>query len=695
MRSVRTIFALCCLAFGAAGATAVPAIAAAAVSPYTVEVGRALTPPPIDGTFDANVWKNAGHVRLGYELRSHGPAAQATDAYVLEDAKYLYVAFVAKASAEIVAQQHTDNQGAGSDDSVVVWFWPDDTNGFSYRFASTPIGTHYQNSSENSVYEPSWDSAGKIVTGGFIVNMRIPLKIMHFNGHATWRTQFVRNFVRTGEQYVWSGSSNQQGPADVTFAGYLNGMSTVASVSRPSPRIGLYGLGQSGSPGAGGTRARSGVDISYPLTNTTSFVATLYPDFSNVDRDQQSISPTAFRRFFSEVRPFFAQLNNSFNNFDCNGCLGDQTLFTSQIPTPRQGYAIEGKQGQFSFGGFDAVGDRRSDTAQAVTYTSPDRHLNVGVQRVSLNQPGFTDVSNFVQSRWTNLHNFGYYLNMGMDRGTNVTDPSKGQMVDFGVNLYSPNAGLFGALRKVGAQFAPADGFNTITDVAGWSLFSFRHWDFKNKPFKSFEIDAGGSGYHDSFGHLNQAEHSWSIGGSTKNNFALFYNFNQGYYIIPGVLDKGGYLNQSGFHLSYLEGTSTPISLNYQVGHYGNGYLRSWQRNGTVRLRKDVSLSLEGDQTIYTEAGGRVDTQWLERASLAFQLSRNSSAAIGFRKITGREPALGFTPRYVNANNISFAYHKRSAHDELYLAYGDPSRLFTQHVAIFKWIHYFGAEKGS
>ncbi|MDP9111919.1 MAG: DUF5916 domain-containing protein [Candidatus Eremiobacteraeota bacterium] len=671
------------------------ALAAIAAPANTIEVGHTLAPPPIDGTFDANVWKNASHVRLGYDLRSHGPAAQATDAYVLADAKYLYVAFVAKASAEVVAQQHTNNQGDGSDDNVVVWFWPDDTSGFSYRFVSTAIGTHYQNSSENSVYEPSWDTAGKIGGGGFIVNMRIPLKIMHFNGHAAWRMQFVRNFVRTGEQYVWSGSPSQQGPADITYAGYLTGMASSASVSRSSPRIGVYGLGQSGSPSVGGTRARTGVDISYPITNTTSFVATLYPDFSNVDRDQQSISPTAFRRFINEVRPFFAQLNNSFNNFDCNSCLGDQTLYTAQIPTPRQGYAIEGKQGRFSFGAFDALGDKRSDTASAVTYQSADRHLDVGVQRVSLAQPGFSDVSNFAQSRWSNLHNFGAYLNVASDRGTNVTDPSKGQMLDFGLNLYSPNAGLFGALRKVGAQFAPADGFSTITDVAGWSLFSFKHWDFKDKPFKFFEMDAGSDGYHDSLGRLNQAEHNWSIGASTKRNVALFYNFNQGYYIIPGVLDNGGYLNQSGFHLSYLQGTATPINLSYQVGHYGNGYLRTWQRSGTVRLRKDVLFSLQGDQTIYTEAGGKVDTQWLERASLSFQLSRDSSAAIGFRKITGIEPALGFKPRYLNANNISFAYHKRSDHDELYLAYGDPSRLFTQHVALFKWIHYFGAEKGT
>ncbi len=44
---------------------------------------------------------------------------------------------------------------------------------------------------------------------------------------------------------------------------------------------------------------------------------------------------------------------------------------------------------------------------------------------------------------------------------------------------------------------------------------------------------------------------------------------------------------------------------------------------------------------------------------------------------------------------MTFAFHHRTPHDELYFAYGDASRLSTLPQFILKFIHYFGAEKGT
>jgi hypothetical protein len=52
-------------------------------------------------------------------------------------------------------------------------------------------------------------------------------------------------------------------------------------------------------------------------------------------------------------------------------------------------------------------------------------------------------------------------------------------------------------------------------------------------------------------------------------------------------------------------------------------------------------------------------------------------------------------PSFTGAWNVSFAYHRRLPHDELYVAYGDASQLSTLPQFIVKYIHYFGAEKGT
>src|SRR6202011_1156200 len=148
------------------------------------------------------------------------------------------------------------------------------------------------------------------------------------------------------------------------------------------PRIALYGLGTYASKRADLTTSRMGGDFSVPVTATSSIYGTIHPDFSNVEVDQQTISPTAYQRSFNEVRPFFTQGANFYENFDCDVCPGLSQLYTPAIPTPRDGYAFEGKQGRFSFAGFDAVGTGRTDGAAAMSYRTADNRWRLSAQTV-------------------------------------------------------------------------------------------------------------------------------------------------------------------------------------------------------------------------------------------------------------------------------------------------------------------------
>ncbi|HZZ66375.1 MAG TPA: hypothetical protein VFE17_12790 [Candidatus Baltobacteraceae bacterium] len=207
--------------------------------------------PPIDGTLSSPLWQRASLAHLTYDLRTHGPAAESTTDYVMTDGTYLYVGVDAKQRIPVRALQHTNDVGLDTDDEVQIDLWPNGTAGFQYVFIATPLGTHYQFSSENTSFEPTWFSAGKVVPGGFTVTMKIPLSVMHGSGGGTWRVQFARLIEATNNDLVWSYGTSQQNHNDINYAGMATGLPALTAF-HAEPRIGVYALGAVAAPSAGG-----------------------------------------------------------------------------------------------------------------------------------------------------------------------------------------------------------------------------------------------------------------------------------------------------------------------------------------------------------------------------------------------------------------------------------------------------------
>jgi hypothetical protein len=138
-----------------------------------------------------------------------------------------------------------------------------------------------------------------------------------------------------------------------------------------------------------------------------------------------------------------------------------------------------------------------------------------------------------------------------------------------------------------------------------------------------------------------------------------------------------------------------PTSITYNVGHFGPGQLFSWFRSSTVRAGPRGLLTVEVDDTDQFASSGQRYVQWLERASLAYQATPDSSFAFGVRRIIGAQPALATPFPYENAWNISAAYHQKTRRGEVYFVYGDSAAFSTVPQFIIKYIQYVGAEKGT
>jgi hypothetical protein len=686
-------------------------------------VAHATPAPPLQPNAPLSGWNQSAVAPLRWDV-GHAHAAQdGTTVHITTDGKFLYVRFDAQQREPMMAAQHSDDTVAGgsninggiawTDDAVWVDLWPTGPAGFQYQFESNPNGAHNEASTENTAFAPSWQSHGAATSDGYVVTMAIPLGVIHGAHPGTWRAQFVRYVRSSGALNVWSYDESQTNPDDPSRAGTLN-IPTLAKPPLPRPRVGMYALGSVASAPAGGSTSRVGADFSIPVAQTAAIFGTLHPDYSNVEIDQQTIAPTVYQRVYSEVRPFFTQSAPYYNNFNCDVCNGFRTtLYTPAIPTPAQGYGFEGREGAFGLAAFDAIGDERDDSAAAFNYTSDDTHWNAAFQQVMANLPGVHDVTDETGVSWFNGKYLNAYANYATDRGTNVLDPGQGNWLDAGGGFISQQYALFGSYREVGQYFDPVDGFDSHPGIAGYGLYGARVWTLSPKDFLS---SIGVSGFMDRYQGFGaaavpgeaQSDNQVLVDFLTKNTIDLQLYSGSDYWRFGSELTPIS--QNAGASLTYHSGmqnnlnnfpthgsSATPTSIQWYTGNYGiGGRLDTWFRNSTIKVgnRGAVTLTLDDTAQYFHDASPNI--QWFEEIAYAYQVSSNSSFAIGVRRVVGYPPQPnGGGNCEGTCSNISIAYHLRLRRAEIYAAYGNPNTLITVPQALFKLIFYAGGEKGT
>ena len=188
-------------------------------------------------------------------------------------------------------------------------------------------------------------------------------------------------------------SPDSYGNADYAHAGSIEIPElTGIAFSRPKPRAALYALGEAASKTIGGSTSRRRcrpLDSDHAhglvLLNLSSGLLQRRAR-SAVDLADVSTSATTARCARSSRRRRTSTISSTAMRVP-----NVQALYTPAIPTPREGYAVEGKAGPIGFATFDSIGDGRTDLASAVDYTSPDTRWGASVERVAANLTGLND----------------------------------------------------------------------------------------------------------------------------------------------------------------------------------------------------------------------------------------------------------------------------------------------------------------
>jgi hypothetical protein len=754
MPSVPALRSLRFILYSAAAFALSPGAAQAAVSQtFSFAPARAAHPLVLDPALADPAWA-AGLVPNGNgpweNVTTRSPARYATTAYLLYDDKNLYVGFKAdQAGVPIVASQTSNDAGFGIDDFVGIGVDTSGTGSQVYYFETTPRGVRYEQANENTRFRPRWTAAGTITSGAWGAVMIIPLDVIRVprGGKQTWRLQFVRGIAARGEHLSWVWDPIMQDAASGTWPLFTPDTRfwpaaqlelAASAAARPKPRADIYGLASIGEDRnlveqANGTFLPMhtrwyGGDLSYPLTPTVRFVGTLNPDFSNVEIDQQTIAPQEFQRQLVEYRPFFSQ-GAAYINADSSvrapvgtNVQAPYLVFYSPSVGPfDSGGKVEGTFGENAFGaltfhGYDETTNNTfSDQAYGFQHAVPGGVFTYWSDGVFANHSiaGWDNtIENGFEAR--NLQNgMIYFADYSFEDGSWVPQ-GHADLAQFFIDRHKGNFEVNGGYLDISPNYNPIDGYTANSDIRGPQFYT----DFAGATpaIKNYTLFFTADRFLDDSGAVHQADVQYFITAVFKNQFSLdgageAVGQLRSYGIPAGPDCSGPILFTSTFTgypcyrdgvtqpynlyqipVGYRDGTPTPVDVNYSWGPFGDNYVHLFTIVTSRPLWRGFTLGLEYDGT-YERAfsDGMLDSQWLRRISLGYNISSESTLSLQLRDINGYG---GFATQI--GNNLAVAFHERfPAGNELYVNFGSPAAGATLNRLIVKFVFHAGADEGT
>jgi hypothetical protein len=319
-------------------------------------------PPTVDGEVTEEEWGDAPVFKdfIQFEPRRGQPSSVRTEARILYDSAFVYVAFTGWDPEPLTANLTRRDSDLTSDDFFVVLLDTYRDRQSAYVFAVNPLGTQTDTRvagdgrTNDATWDERWEARARIQDWGWSAEMAIPLSSIRFQPgeNRTWGVNFGRGRRRTLELAFWTGPL--ENPLRVSQAGELRGLNLRPP---PSRHLGIvYGLGRvaNGQEPFGD----AGLDFRYALTPGVTFSGTVNPDFATIEADQEQVNLTRFEVNLPEKRPFFLEGSELFRQ-------RIRTFYSRRVSDIRAGGRVLGRHGPwtFAFLGADAEPEGEHDGA--------------------------------------------------------------------------------------------------------------------------------------------------------------------------------------------------------------------------------------------------------------------------------------------------------------------------------------------
>jgi hypothetical protein len=335
-----------------------------------VVIPRTSVAPVIDGDLTDGAWEGA-KLKTG-DWVTYNPVRgevlpQRTEVWMTYDSRNLYVAFrCIDPEPERLKTSISRRDSIFRDDWVGMSLDAMFAGQTSYDMFVNPSGVQADiltSSASGEDVSPDWvwESAGKVTSQGYNVEIRLPLQSIRFKSgpEVKMGVLFWRRVSRLGSSVSWPALPSGRSVFE------CHATAVLAELKQPLtfeliPSL-TYSASQSiDSPGQWGktdSKPDAGVTVKYGLTSSLTAEATFNPDFSQVESDAFQVTVNQrYPIFFSEKRPFFME---GMGIFSMAGSTGDGNMYTSvhtrRIIDPQWGLKLTGTVGKLSFGSLSAA----------------------------------------------------------------------------------------------------------------------------------------------------------------------------------------------------------------------------------------------------------------------------------------------------------------------------------------------------
>ncbi|MBI2265654.1 MAG: carbohydrate binding family 9 domain-containing protein [Armatimonadetes bacterium] len=624
-------------------------------------------PPVLDGLLDEPFWKNASPLTPFVSLVTSKPTEDKTTAHVAATSTHLYVAFLCEESRmdKLASTQTIRNGPLDFDDRVAVYL---DTyhDGLGYYvFGANPIGTPVAGSTRDTGWDAVWQVAVHKGENFWSVEMAIPFSVLHHKGSGaqTWGINLFRFQKRKEETSAWHFSGYFS--VDPKYFATLTGLVLPEEHKARTQWLGhtvFWSLPVDGNNQGNRESFTPGLDVNHPFSSTLTGNLALYPDYSDVELDEQTIIPQLTERFLSEYRPFFKE-GSSY--LDTNAKLF-RLFYSRRINRFDLGTKLTGKTGPWHLGFVDTRRPDRQDTVARIRReVGPNLILGgfAGQTRDSVGK----DTTLGLDSTWYLRKNFLWTTQLASSQST-----LSGRALETRLTYSTNNSEWSADYVAIGRNFDPRDGYVGYRDLYGYGL-RWEYWkEHSTGPFR--ESWAGLFYANDRHGDGSpylEALDFWGLL-SFRNRFDIGISGRRGWFD-PFKDDS------TKISLSYNSRDWRSTSVSYSIGRFRDSELRTFVAGTNLWPWKKlkISLSLEAIEQLFDQ--GATDRSSLSRAIFFYEFDPKRTLSWQWR--WSRQ----------GISNLSLVFRNRlGVYEDLYIVLGDPNAEQTSNRIVARWTFLLG-----
>ncbi len=327
--------------------------------------------PVIDGKLDDTCWVDAARLTDYYVLDTEVPLPEETIAFIGVGSSAMYVAVVCKdrTPEDIVATETRRNGDIWSDDCVVFELDPWHQHRDLYSFRVNARGTQSDDipggSAAKTEWRGDWTAAATRTADGWIAEMAIPFSILRYPPDQTTFGFVISRHLAS--RNLWVSYPNAGRPWDQLLAADL--VDLHLPTAKPQPLLMLYNTAYLDKDTR---RFNAGLDVQAKLPNGLTALASLNPDYSQIEQVVEPISFSYTERYQPEVRPFFVTGGDAY-------LPGSRSFYSRRIEDFDLGLKVFGTIGDDTYG---LLGALRYDSANSVVGAwrhqfTPDSHARL------------------------------------------------------------------------------------------------------------------------------------------------------------------------------------------------------------------------------------------------------------------------------------------------------------------------------